>query len=424
MSDYMPVNAAAVNNAVLRLMMNDPIEDKMPLLINYVQYGIDKIHAQYLGLVAHKGGGHNPAHRITPAFAAVMLDMDEGKKFLSEATFFHGTKYFSSTEDGFPLWGEIVSSPNKNYYWDYVINENGGREVADPYRYIDGGRTPDGSYQLICSDAHKGEILCTHLMPALKEAWNATEWNQMQIYTDRWVYFGLWSLPDPAAMHDGNLATYGITYGIDKKTGLLIEGEGRYPEAHGTMKDGYVKSVYKSQFVKSMWDAYRTTIPGAETTPPYAIIISPLDKREVRGVSTLQTTAYGIHGIASVQYYLDGKAVGESVTEAQTESPFAYELDVDFAKIADGTHDLYTVATDHKGNTYQSKTITLHVANGTVTGDMNNDGVVNIVDLAFVARHIDKTDESDDWESVKKADMNNDNEINIVDLSTVARLIQ
>ncbi len=59
-----------------------------------------------------------------------------------------------------------------------------------------------------------------------------------------------------------------------------------------------------------------------------------------------------------------------------------------------------------------------------IPGDMNNDGVVNIVDLAFVARHIDKTDESDDWESVKKADMNNDNKINIVDLSTVARLIQ
>ncbi len=82
------------------------------------------------------------------------------------------------------------------------------------------------------------------------------------------------------------------------------------------------------------------------------------------------------------------------------------------------------------GGSYHTKwnpTIALPMADGydiPIPGDMNNDGVVNIVDLAFVARHIDKTDESDDWESVKKADMNNDNEINIVDLSTVARLIQ
>ncbi len=59
-----------------------------------------------------------------------------------------------------------------------------------------------------------------------------------------------------------------------------------------------------------------------------------------------------------------------------------------------------------------------------VKGDMNGDGDVDIVDLAYVARYIDMISTDDGWDKVKKADMNNDNSISIVDLSTVARLIK
>ncbi len=57
-------------------------------------------------------------------------------------------------------------------------------------------------------------------------------------------------------------------------------------------------------------------------------------------------------------------------------------------------------------------------------GDMNNDGVVDIVDLAYTARNIDMTSVSDNWNAVIKADMNSDDKIDIVDLSSVARLIK
>ncbi len=73
---------------------------------------------------------------------------------------------------------------------------------------------------------------------------------------------------------------------------------------------------------------------------------------------------------------------------------------------------------------YWSPTVTLITSAEPVPGDMNGDGLVTIVDLAYVARYIDMTNVDDGWESIKKADMNNDDKINIVDLSAVARLIR
>ena len=77
MMDYQPKNTADQNNAVLRFMMNDPIEDKLPALINFVQFGIDHIHTMYLG---KRGlmGRTSARHRIVLAFAATMLDIQKG----------------------------------------------------------------------------------------------------------------------------------------------------------------------------------------------------------------------------------------------------------------------------------------------------------------------------------------------------------
>jgi len=252
MSDYQPANTPAYNEGALRLMVNDDIKEKMPALIKYIQHGIDKIHTIYLGQTWPDGGGHQPGHRIVPAFTAVLLDLPHAKQMLREATFFHGSRWFWRGKNGMVLWGQPSS---EKAYWDYIIAGRGNRSNRDPYGYIDGGKVTEGAYQVITSQAHKGEILATILMPALKEAWNPVEWQMVKEYVERWVSVGQWAQPDPIAPYDGKPENYGVTYGPDPKhAGQPIPGAGRFPEAHGTHKDG---GQYRSAFVAAMWDAYK-----------------------------------------------------------------------------------------------------------------------------------------------------------------------
>jgi hypothetical protein len=252
MDDYQPANTPASNEGALRLMMNDEVKAKMPALIQYIQHGIDKIHMIDDGQTWPAGGGHQPGHRIAPAFTAVLLDLPKAKQRLREAEFFHGSQMFFEGNGGVVLWGQ----PNtERAYWDYVITRDGNRSNQDPYGYIDGGKVPDGAYQVITSQAHKGEILCTLLMPDLLEAWNLKEWEIVKKYTDRWVTVGQWAAPDPVAPYDGKPENYGVTFGPDPaEPGKPIPGEGRFPEAHGKNRDG---GQYRSAYVAAMWEAYR-----------------------------------------------------------------------------------------------------------------------------------------------------------------------
>lgn len=44
MQNYAPDNTKEIGDAALRLMLNDPVEDKMTALIAFVQGGIDSYH--------------------------------------------------------------------------------------------------------------------------------------------------------------------------------------------------------------------------------------------------------------------------------------------------------------------------------------------------------------------------------------------
>lgn len=273
MMDYQPKNTPAQNEAVLRLMMNDTIEAKMPALIAYVQFGIDKIHMIYLGHTWPDGGGHQPGHYVVTAFAAVMLDIEKAKQVLRQAEFFHGSRWFYRGKDGLVLWG---GPGTEEGYWRYVMTQDGNRSIRDPYGHIDGGKVSQGAYQVITSQSHKGEILATHLMPALKDAWNMKEWQMMKEYTDRWVAVGQWAAPDPVAPFDGDVKNYKVTFGPDPQNpGMAIQGSGRFPESHGKHKDA---GQYRSPYVAAMWDAYRAKAEkagGASTTEKAAGALTP-----------------------------------------------------------------------------------------------------------------------------------------------------
>ncbi|MFW5785442.1 MAG: Ig-like domain-containing protein [Chitinispirillaceae bacterium] len=359
MNDYQPANTPDQNNAVLRLMMNDPVEDKMPALISFVQFGIDKLHTAYIGQTWPDGGGHQPGHRLPLAFTAVMLDLENARAFLREAEFFHGNKLFFRGENDVVLWGTDRYTDEEGY-WGYLMRRSGNRSQKDPYGLIDGGKVSEGAYQVITSQAHKGEILATHLMPVLKEAWNIDEWEKMRNYTDRWVMHGQWAMPDSVAPYDGNEDNYGVTFGPDQSTGEPISGNGRFPEQHGAHRDG---GQYKSSFVAAMWDEYRHSVGGAEQTAPFAVIVNPLDGSTVGGYVDLGVTAFGVNGIESVQFLIDGNPVGSPVSESDDNSPSMFRLSWDSSLLEDGSYVCKAVATDTKDNVYVSSDIMVTVRN-------------------------------------------------------------
>ena len=270
MEDYQPKNTTDINGGALRLMLNDPIDIKMPALIQYVQAGIDKVYTLLDGQTWPSGGGHQPGHIIAASLTATLLDHDVAKTFLKQATFFHASNYlYSQPNGGKTLWGEKRAETN---YWSYIVQGRSSRSIMDPYGFIDGG-IPGDAYQYITSQSHKGEILAATLMPVLQNAWPERDLLLVRNYAERWVKHGVWATPDPCAPFDGNPSNLGVTYGPDPDNqGMCIldarlsyynsqtdfaypEGVvgGRFPELHGTKKDA---GQYRCPFVAAMWDTY------------------------------------------------------------------------------------------------------------------------------------------------------------------------
>jgi hypothetical protein len=66
---------------------------------------------------------------------------------------------------------------------------------------------------------------------------------------------------------------------------------------------------------------------------------------------------------------------------------------------------------------------TVEVSKPTMPGDFNDDNRVSVGDLALVAKAYGMTSDSPNWNEVKRYDINNDGIIDIEDLAAVARLI-
>jgi len=264
--DHMPDYGGDIGkdngDAALRLMLNDPTEDKLPALIAYVQYGIDLYHMVLMGHTWPDGGGHRPGQKLPLTFASILLGDQGMKDAIRDATFFHeDVGVYISETSGQALYGFHDRSWTERQYWETVETDTGFRSHADPYGYIDGGPVPGTSYQFCCvTQPWKGSALALHLMPVMKSVW----YNQAFLdYIDRWVTQGTWAQPDPCAPYDGHPENYGVTYGPDGNGSCILDtdpsdGVGRFPDLHGTNVDGGGRY---SQFQNKMWIAYRNTIP-------------------------------------------------------------------------------------------------------------------------------------------------------------------
>ena len=207
----------------LRLLLNDPIEDKELLLIRYVQLGIDNF-----GLVknganwGNVGGTIGVGRKIPIIFAGLMLDNSEIKNvassyntrfiFQEDGQTFYLTQaerdatyhpdnckgsqdychpgYFDSTPLGTPNWGE------RHYKW-----------LTTGYNYLPGKI----AYLRTTHKSTIGAALTVHLL-GLEELWN---YNPFLDWTDRCRNegtIGTWGSVFAEGMWDAYRADYGTVW--------------------------------------------------------------------------------------------------------------------------------------------------------------------------------------------------------------------
>lgn len=311
MADYAGTIGQNEADAALRLMLNDPIEERKPALYAYLQYGIDLHYMVLNGQTWPAGGGEQPAHLLPYVFTAVLLDNTEMKNRIRAVDFFYHDMMVSFGRDGRALWGREVVEKT---YWGPLVGRNGSKTARDPYQYID-GYIPGRGYDFCCvAMPFKGAALAFELLPTMKEVWNNSAFFE---YVDRWVNSGAWTRPDPCAPAVGKCvhseiaetngkscttanefsvcknsdtkskgvcyaddedwnANYMKTFGPDGKGGCILDndtsdGTGRFPERHGAAKDDGLRfthfqnnmwSIYKGNHVPPVLDEEAPSIPG------------------------------------------------------------------------------------------------------------------------------------------------------------------
>jgi hypothetical protein len=100
------------------------------------------------------------------------------------------------------------------------------------------------------------------------------------------------------------------------------------------------------------------TVSNTDTTAPAVAITSPSNGATVFGTTTVTANASDNMAVAGVQFFLDGAPLGAEDTTAP------YSAAWDTATAANGSHTLMARARDGAGNTANSATVTITVANG------------------------------------------------------------
>lgn len=139
------------------------------------------------------------------------------------------------------------------------------------------------------------------------------------------------------------------------------------------------------------------------------------------GVSDGQTLSGGVpvgaslanaSGVSKVDFYIDN-----TLNSTDTTAPYCMAGDngstcnnVDTTQIANGSHTIKAVATYSGGTLTATATVTVSNSNPSQkTGDINNDGSVNIFDLSILLSKWGTTDAA--------SDLNKDGTVNVFDLS-------
>ncbi|MCY1070982.1 hypothetical protein OV090_39945 [Nannocystis sp. RBIL2] len=222
---------------------------KMPVLVGYVQHGIDVWGVDRQGASLFRGGGGNGGGKLHAyVFAATMLadaEMLADLAAIDEERFFESASYYAG-EGGVALWGQPTG--DEAAYWN-DFGDQSTRTIRDPYHSIDGGFEPGGWYQDNTAKPTQYTALLMRIMPALQANWPVNG-DVVLAYADRWVEHGALTQPDDCAPIGGE---YGVDYGPDGMGGC-IAGGGRVPELDGNNANGGNRS---RPFGECMWQSFR-----------------------------------------------------------------------------------------------------------------------------------------------------------------------
>src|SRR6185503_16767461 len=96
-----------------------------------------------------------------------------------------------------------------------------------------------------------------------------------------------------------------------------------------------------------------------DATAPTVSFVTPANGSTVGGTISVTATASDNVGVASVQFRLDGAAIGAALTSAP------YTVSVDTTQLTNGSHTLTAIATDGAGNSAQAS-VTVSVFNDAI----------------------------------------------------------
>lgn len=128
---------------------------------------------------------------------------------------------------------------------------------------------------------------------------------------------------------------------------------------------------------------------------------------------TLSAESYHAKGDVTYTFTVNGTEIQNSASDSYVWTP-----------TADGTYSIGVVAVDGNGNKAESvKTFVVGSAPvESIKGDVNHDGIVNVVDATLVQKYVVSLVEFDS-ETLKVADVNGDGEVNVVDSTLIQKMV-
>jgi hypothetical protein len=251
------------------LMLDGLMPAKMPVLIAYVQQGIDIWGAnKFAGGSWQRGSGGNGAGALaTYAFAAGMLDdpvMLADLKAADMKNFLEGTDFYLG-RNGVALYGGTSPYDDEKSYWDGIKKGDAStRTLRDPHGYIDGAPVPGAGYEATLANQVSYTSIMLRAFPAFRNAWPTQNDNVtvMIEFGRRFHDRKTLTLPDPCAPPIG---TYGVDYGPNgqKRDGFLdcIPGSGRFPALNGSDRTNR-----SSPFMAAFYNYVDRTLLSAQET--------------------------------------------------------------------------------------------------------------------------------------------------------------
>jgi hypothetical protein len=237
---------------------------KLPVLIGFVQNGIDLWAGTRGGLNVTRGGGGNSAGKLfLEVFATTFLRNTQMAADIASAPkrYFWETFSLYRGVNGKALWGQMWHNGDfeawEESYWE-DLDACSNCNTRDPYGLVDGGARPGSSYQRSTMLPTKYMALVLRLIPEAAAYWPGQHETVVTDYADRVVAAGALTIPDTCATKQG---TYGINYGPNGQVGCIRHNlgpsAGRVPYYNGTTVDGEGQGSRRSVFGDQMWAAYR-----------------------------------------------------------------------------------------------------------------------------------------------------------------------